>query len=54
MLKNEMESYIRIGERGLKNLTFPYMGVGEVKNCQNRPYVINEWPLIQHEKYFLK
>ena len=27
MLKNEMESYIRIGGRGLKNLTFPYMGV---------------------------
>ena len=32
MFKNEMESYIRIGGRGLKNLTYPYMGVGEVKN----------------------
>ena len=20
------------------------MGVGGVKNCQNHPYVINEWP----------
>ena len=47
MLKNEMESYVRIGGRGLKNLTYPYMGVGGgVKNCQNHPYVINEWPLI--------
>ena len=39
-----MESYVRIWERGLKNLTYPYMGVGG-KNCQNHPYVINEWPL---------
>ena len=45
MLKNEMESYVRIRE-GLKNLTYAYMGVGGVKNCQNCPYVINEWPLI--------
>ena len=43
-----MESYVRIGERGLKNLTYPYMGVrGGVQNCQNHAYVINEWPLIQ-------
>ena len=21
------------------------MGVGEVKNCLNHPYVINEWPI---------
>ena len=28
MLKNEMESYVRIGGRGLKNLTYPYMGEG--------------------------
>jgi hypothetical protein len=28
MLKNEMESYVRIGERGLKNLMYAYMGVG--------------------------
>ena len=40
-----MESYIRIGEMGLKNLTYPYMGVGGVKSCQNHAYVINEWPL---------
>ena len=32
----------------MKNLTYPYMGVAEVKNSQNHPYVINEWPL---EKY---
>ena len=31
--------------RGLKNLTYPYMGVGRVNNCQNHSYVINEWPL---------
>ena len=46
MLKNEMESYVRIEGRGLKNFMYPYMGVGGVKNCQNHPYVINEWPLI--------
>ena len=28
---------------GFENLTYPYMGVGEVENCQNHPYVINEW-----------
>ena len=49
MLKNEMESYVRIGGRGLKNLMYPYMGVGvEVKNYQNNPYVINEWPLTEY------
>ena len=31
MLKNEMESYVRIGGRGLKNLTYPYMGIGGSK-----------------------
>ena len=45
MSKYEMESYVRIGARGLKNLTYSYMGIGEVKNCQNHPYAINEWPL---------
>ena len=40
-----MESYVRIGGRGLRNLKYPYMGVGGVKNCQNDPYVMNEWPL---------
>ena len=44
MLKDEMESYVRIGERGLKNLTYSYLGEG-VTNCQNHSYVINEWPL---------
>ena len=28
MLKIEMESYVRTGVRGLKNLTYPFMGVG--------------------------
>ena len=45
MLKNEMESYERIGGRGLKNLTYPYMGEEGVKICQNHLHVINEWPL---------
>ena len=46
MLKNEMESYVKIGGSGLKNLTYPYLVVEEGgKNCQNNPYVINEWPL---------
>ena len=42
---SKKHSYIRIGRRGLKNLTYPYMGVRWVKNCQNHPYIINEWPL---------
>ena len=45
MLKSEMGSYVRMGGRGLKNLTYPYMGVEGVKNCQNHPYVIDESPL---------
>jgi hypothetical protein len=40
MLKNEMESYVRIGERALKNLTDPYVEIEGNKNCQNRPFVI--------------
>ena len=44
MFKKEMVSCVRIGGRGLKNLTYPYMGEG-IQNCQNHPYVINEWPL---------
>ena len=35
MLKNEMESYERIGGRGLKNITYPYMGVGGSKIAKN-------------------
>ena len=45
MLKNELESYVIIGGRGLKNLTCPYMWVEGVKSCQNHPCVINEWSL---------
>ena len=40
--KMSKKSYVRIGGRGLKNHTFPYMGVRGVKNCQNHPYAINE------------
>ena len=29
----------------MKNLTYTYMGLGDVKKFQNPPYVINEWPL---------
>ena len=49
-----MESYVRIGGRGLKNLTYPYMGVVGVKNCQNHPYIINEWPLSNIDGYLQK
>ncbi len=39
-----------MGEGGLfRNLTCPLMGIGgRVKNSQNRPYVVNEWPLTIH------
>ena len=45
MLKNEMESNVRIRGRGLKNLRYPYVGVCGGKHWQNHPYVISEWPL---------
>ena len=45
MFKNEMESYVRIMGGGMKNVTYPYMWVGGIKNYQNHPYVINEWSL---------
>ena len=44
-VENEKESNVRIRGRGLKNLTYPYMRVWGVKNCQNHPYVVNGWPL---------
>ena len=44
MLRNEMESYVRI--EGRENLRYSYMREGGVKNCQNHPYIINEWPFI--------
>jgi hypothetical protein len=31
MLKYEMESYVTVGGKGLKNLTYPHMGVGGSK-----------------------
>ena len=45
MLKNEMESYVRLGGGVWKILCTLKWGRG-VKACQNHPYVINEWPLI--------
>ena len=45
MLKNEIESYVRTRGRGLKNLTYSYMGVGGSKIAKNNPYIITEWPL---------
>ena len=47
MLKNEMESYVRLRGRRLKNVTYLYIGVSRVKNCQNHPFIINKWPLTQ-------
>ena len=44
-----MESYVRIEGRGLKNLTYAYMGVEGAKNFQNHAYVINEWPLSRED-----
>ena len=40
-----MESYVRIGGGVWKILPTLTWGRG-VNNCQNHPYVINEWPLI--------
>ena len=45
MLRNEMESYVRIGGEGFEKSYVPLHrgGGGGVRNCQNHPYVINEW-----------
>ena len=37
-----MESYVKMEEKGLKNLTYAYMVVGGVKIFQNHAYLINE------------
>ena len=43
VFKKEMESYIRKGGEGFKKSYVLLHGErGGVKNCQNRPYVINE------------
>ena len=42
--KCRKKSYVRIGGRGFKNLRTLTWGSG-VNNCQNHPYVINEWSL---------
>ena len=36
------EILLKIGGRGLKILTYSYMGGGEIKNCQNHPCVIDK------------
>ena len=46
MLENEMESYVRIGGEGFEKSYVPLHGGIGVRNFQNYPYVINEWPLI--------
>ena len=46
MLINEMESYVRIGERDLKKSYVPLHGGRGIKNYQNHPSIINEWPII--------
>ena len=43
VLKNEMEFYVRIGGKGFEKSYVPLRGAGKVKNCQNLPYLINEW-----------
>jgi len=48
-LKNEMESYVRIGEEGFEKSYVPLHGGRGVKNCQNHPYVINEWSLSAYD-----
>ena len=44
MLKNEMESYVRIGEEFEKSYV-PLHGGRVGQNLPNNPYVINKWPL---------
>ena len=40
-----MESYVRIGGKVFEKSYIPLHWGRGVKNCQNHPYVINEWPL---------
>jgi hypothetical protein len=44
-----MESYVRIGEEGFEKSYVPLHGGRGVKNCQNHPYVINEWSLSAYD-----
>jgi len=44
MLKNEMELR-KNREEGFEKFYIPLHGSRGVKNCQDHPYVINEWPL---------
>ena len=45
MLKNEMESYVRIRGQGFEKSYVPYMGVGGSQKLPKSSLVINEWPL---------
>ena len=46
-----MESCVRIEGEGFEKSYIPLHGGREgVKNCQNHPYVNNEWPLIERER----
>ena len=49
-----MESYVRIGRTCFKNLMNPYKGVRGVKNCQNYPYVIDEWPVSMRRQHLMR
>ena len=44
MLKNKIEFYVRMGG-GFEKSYVSLHGIRGVKNYQNYPYVINEWPL---------
>ena len=46
-----MESYVRICGEGFSKSYVPLRGGREVKNCQNHPDVINEWPLRREVSY---
>ena len=37
----------------MKNLMYTYMWVGNVKNSQNQPYVINECPSMKNKIYYI-
>ena len=47
MLKNEMESYVRLGGKGFEQSYVPLHGVGEGQKLQ-KSSLINEWLLIDH------
>ena len=44
MLKNEMGALRKNRREGFEKSCVPLHAGRGVKNCQNHPYVINEWP----------